>query len=110
METPSSSLDASLRVNKEYVHGVKAFAPLFLALASSKTIASLWPFILQIHPCHVLKFFDGIRTRSRLGFSLNMFRLAFIYWTCLSTGGPLRMVFEHLRNLFDLEDSTSSFS
>jgi hypothetical protein len=32
------------------------------------------------------------------------------FYTChLSVGGPFGMVFKHLRDLFDLEDSTSGF-
>ncbi len=58
----------------------------------------------------MLKFFDGIPTKSKFGFFLNMFRLAFIHLTCFLIGGPLGMVFEHLRDLFDPKDSTNDFS
>lgn len=45
-----------------------------------------------------------------LDFSLNMFRSAFIHSTHLSTKGPLGMIFQHFWNIFDPNDSTSSFS
>jgi hypothetical protein len=39
-----------------------------------------------------------------------MFRLTFIHSTHLSARGPSSMVFEHLRDIFDPEDSTNKFS
>jgi len=39
-----------------------------------------------------------------------MFKLAFIHSTHLLARGPSSMVFKHLRDLFDLEDSTNDFS
>jgi hypothetical protein len=57
----------------------------------------------------MFNFFDGVIVRNKFGFSLNMFRLAFIHLTHLLVEGLLNMVFEHLQDLFDLKDSASNF-
>jgi len=46
---------------------------------------------------------------SDLEFSLDIFSSVFIQSLHHSTGGPLDMVFEHLWDLFDLQDSTNGF-
>jgi hypothetical protein len=44
----------------------------------------------------MFRFFDEILTKSKLGFSLDMFRSTFIHLAHLSTTRPSSMVFEHL--------------
>jgi hypothetical protein len=55
-------------------------------------------------------FFDGVPSRSSLDFSLVMFKTTFIHLAHLLVSGLSSMVFEHLQNLFDLEDLTIRFS
>jgi hypothetical protein len=45
-----------------------------------------------------------------LEFTLNMFKSKFIHSTHLSIIKPLNMVFEHLWNLFNLENLPNGFS
>lgn len=45
-----------------------------------------------------------------LDFSLGMFKLTFIHSIHLSTKEPLSMIFKHLWDLFDSEDSVNNFS
>ncbi len=40
---------------------------------------------------------------------MDSFRLVFLPMFCLSVGGPFGMVFKHLRNSFNLEDSANGF-
>jgi hypothetical protein len=58
----------------------------------------------------MFNFFDGIPTRHRFGFYLEMFKSAFIHSVHLSIRGPLGMAFKHFQYLFDPDDSTNDFS
>jgi hypothetical protein len=55
-------------------------------------------------------FFDGVPTKSRFGLFFKQLKMTFIHLAHLLASGFLGMVFEHLRDLFDLEDSTCGFS
>jgi len=60
-----------------------------------------------------LSYLDSLmefQLEAQLDFSLDMFKSAFIHLVRLLVGGPLTMVFEHLWDIFDLEDSTNNFS
>jgi hypothetical protein len=58
----------------------------------------------------MFKFFDGVPIKGKLGFFLDMFRLAFIHLIQLSVKRPLGIIFENFQDVFDLEDSGSGFS
>jgi hypothetical protein len=45
-----------------------------------------------------------------LDFSFDMFKTTFMHLAHLLISGLSGMVFEHLQNLFDIEDSTIGFS
>ncbi len=52
----------------------------------------------------MFKFFDGVQAKNAFGFFLDAFKSAFIHSAHLSTSVPLGMIFEHLWDLFNLED------
>jgi hypothetical protein len=40
---------------------------------------------------------------------MDFFRLTFLHMSHLLVGGPFGMVFKHLKDFFDFEDSTNGF-
>jgi hypothetical protein len=107
---PKFSLKFSLKANKGVCLFCKGFQPpcpnfgLFRNHCFFEDYSS-FKFIITM-----LKFFDGMLAQSRFRFFLYAFKLAFIQSVHLLTSGPLGTVFEHLWNLFDLEDLLSGFS
>ncbi len=95
---------------REYVRAVKALAPLGVMLVSSKTITTLQAF----HPSNLsmpcLDSLMDFKPKIELDFLKIMFRSTFIHSTHLLARMFSCMVFEHLRHLFDLEDSVNKFS
>jgi hypothetical protein len=58
----------------------------------------------------MFNFFDEILAKSGFGLFLDLFKLTFIHSTHLLVNDPLGKVFEHLQDLFDLEDLINNFS
>ncbi len=94
---------------EKYAHVLRALAPSASTSTSSKIVSTMQaphP-LVSLSPCpHSLMDFQS---NGNLELPLDYFRSAFLHMSHLSLRRHFSMVFEHLWDAFDLEDSTNGF-
>jgi hypothetical protein len=93
---------------REFACVVKVLAPLAPTLVFSKMV-HVASFALIGHKLLLLESLLDFQFDSNLELSMDPFRANFLHMFHLSANGVFGMVFEHLRNSFDLEDLVSGF-
>jgi len=89
---------------REYFQTVPFLAPFFLALTSFDTTSIVIVVHLKLDGYFSL-FVEDYKSNHVFELSFDSFKLAFQHMLHLSTSGPSRMVFEHLRDCFHPKNS-----
>jgi hypothetical protein len=90
---------------EKFSHVVRALAPLAPPLVSLEMVNTL----LALHPPDIDSMCLDFQLDSNFKLSVNYFKLSFLHMFHMLTHGPSSMVFKHLQDSFDHEDSRSGF-